>query len=637
MTFRRKLTILLLLVSLVPLLINSVLHQTTIRQISQKLTTDTRDLLEDNTTQQLLAIVNNQSLLLKRDREFIFQAIAAQAREVENLLAIQKKPTNAQLAGAYLAIQHSNPNLFLWQATYLKSGQNLIFPRKSLPTDKNAAWYKKIIRAKEAGWQLDLVGSKLQISVYVPVHSRQGKIVGITAFALDYKQFFNDWQLPQLWQEQGRLFVLSVDPDSEDPARRLNIVLKIVNRKAQYKAASRPEKTFLSLAPAASINALINAVKQRETGTLTLEFDNKKTIWIYAGATPGEPFPLLLIPQEQVSLPADSAADYVEEQFASELKFTAILSLGVLLAVIIIAIRRARAVTKPLSKLVNAAEKLSQGDFSVQVEIQSRDEFEELGETFNRIGPQLKERQEIKQSLAVAKDIQQLILPVETPKLEKFDIASRLDYCDETGGDYYDYIEMNSGRWGLAVGDVVGHGVGAALLMASAAGILHAAIANGEEDLETLFSSLNVFLEKDVGDIRFMTLFFTIIDPETQSLQWLSAGHGPMFLYRAETGDVTELTATTMPLGVMSDVEFKPIQHETLAAGDILAVGTDGIWEATNPSGELFGAERVGQLLKDFAAYSAEEIIDNILLQVEAFQEEIPQDDDITLVVLKAC
>jgi hypothetical protein len=97
MTFRRKLTILLLLVSLVPLLINGVLHQTTIRQISQKLTTDTRDLLEDNTTQQLLAIVNNQSLLLKRDREFIFQAIAAQAREVENLLAINKNQTTPQL------------------------------------------------------------------------------------------------------------------------------------------------------------------------------------------------------------------------------------------------------------------------------------------------------------------------------------------------------------------------------------------------------------------------------------------------------------------------------------------------------------------------------------------------------------
>jgi sigma-B regulation protein RsbU (phosphoserine phosphatase) len=636
MTFQRKLIILLLLVSLIPLLINGFLHRTTIQQISRKLTTDTRDLLQDNTTQQLLAIVNNQSLLLKRDREFISQSIAAQAREVENLLAAQNKPTNAQLAEAYLTIQHSNPDLFLWQATYLKSGQNSIFPRKSLPTDENAAWYKKIVQAKEAGWQIDLVDSKLQISVYVPLHSRDGRIVGTTAFALDYKQFFNDWQLPQLWQEQGRLFVLSIDPDSKVPAKKLNIILKIVNQKAQYKAATRPEKSFYSLAPESSINTLVETVKTNSTGTLTLEFDGKKSIWVYAGATPGEPFPLLLIPQELVSLPADAAADYVEEQFTSELKFTAILTLGVLLAVIIIAIQRARAVTRPLSKLVNAAEKLSQGDFSVQVDIQSRDEFEELGETFNRIGPQLKERQEIKQSLAVAKDIQQLILPVETPDLERFDIASRIDYCDETGGDYYDYIKMSSGRWGLAVGDVVGHGVGAALLMASAAGILHAAIANGEDNLETLFSTLNVFLEKDVGDIRFMTLFFAILDPKKQSLQWLSAGHGPMFLYRAATGEVTELNATTMPLGVMNDVEFKPVQHETLTSGDILAVGTDGIWESTSPTGELFGSTRVSQLLKDCATHSAEEIIDNILLQVETFREGVPQDDDITLVVLKA-
>jgi len=635
MTFQRKLTILLLLVSLIPLLINGILHQTTIRQISRKLTTDTRELLQKNTSEQLLAIVNNQSLLLKRDREFISQAIAAQAREVENLLATQKNPTNAQLTKAYLTIQHSNPDLFLWQATYLKSGQNSIFPRRSLPTDEDAAWYKKIVQAQKAGWQIDLVDSRLQISVYVPLHSRDGHILGTTAFALDYQQFFNDWQLPQLWQDRGRLFVLSIDQDRKIYTQKLKILLKIVNRKTNYAAATQPAKTFFSLAPESSITALIKAVGKNPLGTLTLEFDGKTSLWVYAGAEPGKPFPLLLIPQELVSLPADSAAAYVEDQFTSELKFTALLTLGVLLAVSIIAIRRARAVTQPLEQLVDAAENLSHGDFSVRVDIRSHDEFEELGETFNRIGPQLKERQEIKQSLAVAKDIQQLILPVETPALDRFDLASRIDYCDETGGDYYDYIPMSSDRWGLAVGDVVGHGVGAALLMASAAGILHAAIANGEDRLETLFSTLNVFLEKDVGDIRFMTLFFAVLNPEERSLHWLSAGHGPMFFYRAATDEVSEMNAVTMPLGVMNDVEFKPVQHKSLASGDILAVGTDGIWESANPDGELFGSARVCQLLKEFASLPAEEIIDNILLQVETFREGVPQDDDITLVVLK--
>ena len=133
-----------------------------------------------------------------------------------------------------------------------------------------------------------------------------------------------------------------------------------------------------------------------------------------------------------------------------------------------------------------------------------------------------------------------------------------------------------------------------------------------------------------------MTLFFALLDPTNHSLQWLSAGHGPMFLYRAESKEVDELDATTMPLGIMDDVEFKPVRKIALARGDILAVGTDGIWETINPDGEMFGSERVGQLLKDTAKDSAEEIVTSILLAVEAFRGQAPKDDDLTLIILKA-
>ncbi len=636
MSFRRKLLILLLVIALVPLLINGLLHRTTMRRISQQLTTDTREALQKNATNQLLTLVNHQSLLLKRDRIFILQSILAQARDVENLLANQNSPTDAELEEAYLAVQRLRPDLFLWHATFLDSGQNSVFPREALSANEQAVWRNKTKRTKTIDWQLDFVNSHLQITFFSPVRSPDGELAGITSFGLDYQQLFRDWQLPHPWQEQSRLFVASIGPATSTSQKKLNILLEIVDQSTEQTSVISPEKLFQSMASISSINTLIEKAEPNRSGFLTTEFDNKETIWIYATSANGEPFPLLLVPRKLVSLPANQAADYVEDQFISGLKLTALLSFGVLLWAIITAIFRARAVTKPLADLAQAGELLSQGDFSAHVNISSNDEFEELGKTFNRIGPQLRERQEIKQALAVARDIQLRILPASVPILDNFEIAARLDYCDETGGDYYDFIKTDSGKWGLAVGDVVGHGVGAALLMTSAAGILHAAIASGQENLETLFSSLNTFLEKDVGDTRFMTLFFGLLDPTAGTLHWLSAGHGPMLLYRAATKSVEELPATTMPLGVMDDVEFKPIHEETFSSGDMLAIGTDGIWETSNPSGEMFGIERFGRLLTEQAQQSADKIVSEILLAVEEFRGEAAKDDDVTLILLKA-
>lgn len=634
MNFRKKLLILLIVLALVPLLINGLIHRTIITKISNQLTTQTREVLEKSSTTQLQTIVQQQSMLLDRDKAFVLQSLEAQVREVEHLLNEPAKLID--LSPAYLRVQRQRPELFLWQATVLTSGVKSLFPTDLQPINDEVIWYQLAKQNQDLQWRLHLVDSQLQLIVAKPLYSGKGEFAGVTAFALNYQQLFNDWQLPAPWDEYGRLFIVKNSPYSVQENNTLNVVFEIVSADAQQITALSAQQIFNDVASTTQFNSLLSKMRQNSSSVQTLDFNGQESIWFYAGVITDQAFPLLIIPRHLVTLPAQQASNYVERQFIHGLKLTALLSVLVLLSVLITAFFRSRAVTKPLSQLADAAEQLSQGDFSTQVYIRSSDEFEELGSAFNRIGPQLKERQQIKQSLAIAKDIQQLILPVQPPELDNFELACALDYCDETGGDYYDFIQTNSGKWGLVVGDVVGHGIGAALLMAASAGILHSAITNGEENLETLFSSMNNFLEKDVGDTRLMTLFFGLLDPSNQSIHWLSAGHGPIFLYRSATGLVEELPATTIPLGVMADVDFSPIHKDSLSCGDILAIGTDGIWETINSAGEMFGAELVSQLLQELADKSATVITSKLLERVEMFRGDAPKEDDLTLIILKA-
>ncbi len=635
MRFRYKLLLLLLAVSLVPLLLNGALYQTTLRKISSKLTTETRDTLQEHALEQLQSLVHYQSLLLLRDRAFILQAVSAQTREIEDILAEKNTLTDSELTPAYLSTQQANPEYFLWQATFLNSGLESTFPPKVLtPAQKIDLETKQQLH--NINWQLKVVNTRLQITVYSPVRFPDGTPAGVTAINFDPQQFFQGWQLPQPWDEHGRLFVVTID--AETPARTLplRVHLEIFNKKNQLRKDVDPQLIFDAAVVNSERKKLIQAFKEKTTGFFTLEFDGKESTWIYTGEAKTDPFPLLIIPNSQINLPANQAATFVEEQFSGALKKTALLTFGVLLCVIIIGMLRARAVTRPIAALVLAAKRLADEDFTTKVVISSKDEFEELGHAFNRIGPHLQERQEIKRALTAAKEIQQLILPEAAPAIEGFDLWGRLDYCDEIGGDYYDFIETTTGKWCLLVGDVIGHGVGAALLMTSVAGILQATIANGEEDLETLFSQLNTFLNKNGEDTKFMTLFAAHLDPITSSFHWLSAGHGPVYLYRAESKNVEELPPTTIPLGIMGAVDFTSVCQETLQKGDILFIGTDGIWEAINSAGEMFGSSHVLHILNDATENTAAEIAVRTFQAVDAFCGSAPQRDDRTLVVLRA-
>lgn len=245
--------------------------------------------------------------------------------------------------------------------------------------------------------------------------------------------------------------------------------------------------------------------------------------------------------------------------------------------------------------------------------------------------------QQLLHSLTMAKEIQRKLLPQQTLDLPQIDLYASTRYCDEIGGDLYDYFLPRPGHnsLGFAVGDVSGHGIGAALLMAMAKGVFRSVIEQFDDDLEALFSALNRQLVQHSRDDYFMTLFYGLFNPDDRSLRWNSAGHGPVFWYRCQQDRIDELPTTSYPLGINDYAPFTPAAAVKLNPGDIILVGTDGLWEARNPQGNMFGTGRIRQIIASHADKSAEQIYQHVMNHVDQFIGSHHQEDDMTLMVVK--
>lgn len=243
-----------------------------------------------------------------------------------------------------------------------------------------------------------------------------------------------------------------------------------------------------------------------------------------------------------------------------------------------------------------------------------------------------------KKALALAGEVQKSLLPQENPQIPGLDIAGRNVSCDEIGGDYYDFIwQRNStaGPLSVVVGDISGHGVDAALLMATARAFLRMR-ASQPGTITEVVSAMNTHLTRDVLDSgRFMTLFFLSIDPGQRRLEWVRAGHDPALLYDPILDAFEELRGRGIALGLTDEVGYVAQQRENLRSGQIVAIGTDGIWEAFNIQGEMFGKERLKACIRRHAAGSAAEILSGVYGELANFTVGRRSEDDITLVVIK--
>jgi sigma-B regulation protein RsbU (phosphoserine phosphatase) len=240
------------------------------------------------------------------------------------------------------------------------------------------------------------------------------------------------------------------------------------------------------------------------------------------------------------------------------------------------------------------------------------------------------------QEVDVARKIQRSLLPRDPVAPPGYDLATEGRSCAETSGDYLDVVPLADGGLALVVGDVSGHGLGAALFMASARALLRTLL-HTQRDPVAAFSGLNAFLCRDMPDESFMSLFAAVLEPAGRRVRYVSAGHNPPLLWRPD-GSLRELERTGPVLGVLSDAEFGLAEGPSLAPGDALVLYTDGLVEAQDPAREIYGEDRMRASLARHAAshLGAKPVLDGLLADLDAFAAGRPADDDVSCVVLRA-
>jgi serine phosphatase RsbU (regulator of sigma subunit) len=249
-----------------------------------------------------------------------------------------------------------------------------------------------------------------------------------------------------------------------------------------------------------------------------------------------------------------------------------------------------------------------------------------------------REHRKVRHSLSLAMEVQQNLLPGSTPSVHGLDIAGKSVYCDETGGDYYDYLnppgpEADAIR--VVVGDVSDHGIPSALLMATARAFIRQR-ASRSGGIAEIVTDTNRQLAADVQDSgRFMTLFCAEIDRQNHHMRWLNAGHEPAIVYTPDSDSFEELHGGgNLPLGVSDDADYIH-SHRAIATGQVIVIATDGIREAQNRYGDMFGLAAFQKVIRQHAAAGATGILKAVFTAVDLFQYGNKIEDDMTLMVIK--
>ena len=333
------------------------------------------------------------------------------------------------------------------------------------------------------------------------------------------------------------------------------------------------------------------------------------------------------------------ACNFDDPATALKLARSAIITNGLIFIGVGIVLTRlvSRNLTMPIKEIIQTLSSVKNGRFDKKVQVTSNDEIGYTGEVINEMTEGLQERDRIRRSLSIAKEVQQHLLPDAAPIIRGLDIAGKSIYCEETGGDYFDYFPVDKNerdKIKIVVGDVSDHGIASALLMTTARAFLRQR-ASRTGNLNQILADVNRQLSRDVEDSgRFMTLFFCEIDSPNKIIRWANAGHDAALIFDPDSGNFEELAGHSLPLGVSEKAAYQEFLRKILP-GQILLIGTDGIWESRNASGQMFGKEKFRHVISTHARKTALEILQTVFDELNRFCPPLGKEDDVTLVVIK--
>jgi sigma-B regulation protein RsbU (phosphoserine phosphatase) len=294
-----------------------------------------------------------------------------------------------------------------------------------------------------------------------------------------------------------------------------------------------------------------------------------------------------------------------------------------------------KSILRPIDDMIGIARKVRKGHFNQKVRVVSNDELGIMGDGMNAMTDGLIERDRLRRGLYLAQEIQQALLPRKCPNIDGLDIAARSLYCDETGGDYFDFIGNDNKLLNAVIGDVSGHGISSAILMASVRAFLRQR-AHLPGNLGRMMSDVNRQLLADVEDSgNFMTLFYLRLDPAKRCVSWIRAGHDPAIFYDPIADRFNDMHGKGPALGISGQAVFEENEKTGLTPGQIIVLATDGVWEARNKEGDMFGKKHLYDIVRRNRNAVAEDILGKCFQSLEEFQTGALREDDITMLVIK--
>ncbi|CAB1065253.1 Serine phosphatase RsbU, regulator of sigma subunit [Olavius sp. associated proteobacterium Delta 1] len=547
----------------------------------------------------------------------------------------------SHLTPVYLGLSQYLKDLVIWQYTALENGLYTAYPghggfaenydpRKqiwySAAADPNSDWTDQFVDA--------LTGRRV-ISVSRPVMGPAGQVRGVTAIIISIRNLLGRRLLSQHIPNQTRAFVAypATQPGTDDMGIR--VIARESTTDIKQRSWHTPFKAdWLVADDDSQYQAMLHDFENGRGNIRRIHYKNCDCLWVY-GPIHQNSFLMLITPYTEILEPALQAEAYIQSQIQKLIAFTNYAIGGILVVIIALALVFSRSVTRPLQILADGAKRLANGQLETTVKIRSRDEFGDMAQVFNSVGPRLEENYQLRKSLDLAMEVQQNLLPKFDPQIDGLEIAGKSDYCEETGGDYYDYLAIGHDRVRVVVGDVSGHGISSALLMTTARALLRQRTSQ-PGSIREIVADVNRQLTEDTEDSgQFMTLFYGEINLTEKMLHWVRAGHDAALFYDIQSDSFEELVGGGLPLGVTENTAYDQLQRD-LRPGQIIVIGTDGIWETHNVQGAMFGKKNLQNIIRAHADRTPRDIVDAVTAALDDFRYPLKtRADDITLVVVK--
>ena len=328
----------------------------------------------------------------------------------------------------------------------------------------------------------------------------------------------------------------------------------------------------------------------------------------------------------------------------------AVLFLIIEVAALLMGLALARSITTAVHGLFTGTERVRQGDFTHRIAVTSRDQLGELADSFNQMSSSIEhllqqaaEKRRLEEELRIAREIQMSLLPSDTLDMPGLRMSALCVPAREVGGDYYDYFKLSDRRFGLLIADVSGKGTSAALYMAELKGLL-LSLSQIHQSPRQLLIEVNRLLSNHLDTRSFITMTYAVIDLDAATMVFARAGHTPLIYLPAAAGAPRKAQVLT-PDGMVLGLRVPNIEHLfpfhlteqslPLAPGDVIVLYTDGISEAMNTDGDLFGEARLSQIIEEHGHLEVPELRERILREVEAFAGAAGQNDDLTMILMK--